>query len=139
MAAIGYVPKLPDKTPRIEFFRATEHLSCLWRDRIHRHYEPKDIELGTLAEIKIPYDAAVAQADAVLAQEEVQLLAARLAVHARRLIVLTSRPWRPSTLGRAPPGGTSGPAPGAGAPASRRRPAVSSRAPTGALLRRPRR
>ena len=51
MAAIGYVPMLPDKTPRIEFFRATEHGSCLWRDRIHRHYEPAKIELGNLAEV----------------------------------------------------------------------------------------
>ncbi|KAH8062954.1 hypothetical protein JL721_8569 [Aureococcus anophagefferens] len=52
MAAIGYVPKVPGKTPRIEFFRATEHGSCLWRDRIHRHYEPANIELGNLAEIE---------------------------------------------------------------------------------------
>ena len=51
MAAIGYVPMLPGKTPRIEFFRATEHGSCLWRDRIHRHYEPAKIELGNLAEV----------------------------------------------------------------------------------------
>ncbi|KAH8082494.1 hypothetical protein JL720_8521 [Aureococcus anophagefferens] len=56
MAAIGYVPKVPGKTPRIEPFRATEHGSCLWRDRIHRHYEPANIELGNLAEIeKSPY------------------------------------------------------------------------------------
>ena len=43
MSKIGYVPVLSPGVSVVEYLRSTDHYSPVWRDRIHRSYEPKHL------------------------------------------------------------------------------------------------